>query len=150
MIQRSLADAIREASLSRLPSGKRHPHQRRIPLHVLQAANSRLQAIAQRLGKAPSFAELHRLITQQIGPIRGIGDLTVYDIAHRVGAFLRLTPEAIYLHAGTRKGARTLNLAGDRIALSEAPAEFQKLTAAEVEDCFCIYKDVLRSDELKP
>jgi hypothetical protein len=56
MIQRSLADAIREAALSRLPSGKHHSHQRRIPLHVLQAANSRLQAIALRLGKARSHA----------------------------------------------------------------------------------------------
>ena len=35
-----------------------------------------------------------------------------------------------------------------REGLSEAPAEFQRLTPAEVEDCFCIYKDVLRSDEL--
>lgn len=36
MIQRSLEDAIRKATLSRLRSGKRHPHQRRIPLRVLQ------------------------------------------------------------------------------------------------------------------
>ena len=129
------------------PGGKRHPHQRRIPLHVLQAANSRLQAINQRLGKAKSFAELHGLIAQQIGPIPGIGDLTVYDIAHRIGAYLSLAPEAIYLHAGTREGAQALNLTGEMIALSQVPAEL-KLTPAEIEDCFCIYKDALRRGSL--
>jgi hypothetical protein len=39
----SLEDAVREAALSRLPSGKRHPHQRRIPLRVLHMAERRLQ-----------------------------------------------------------------------------------------------------------
>lgn len=120
IVQRSLADAIREAALSRFPSGKRHPHQRRIPLHVLQAANTHLQAVAQRLGKANSFDELHGLIAQQIGPIPGIGDLAVYDISHRIGAYLSLAPEAIYLHAGTREGARALNLTGQTIALSNS------------------------------
>jgi hypothetical protein len=147
-IQRSLTDAIREAALSRLPGGKRHSHQRRIPLHVLQAANSRLQAIIHRLGKAKSFTELHGFIAQQIGPIPGIGDLTVYDIAHRIGAYLSLGPEAIYLHAGTREGARALNLTGETIPLSEVPAELRKLTPAEIEDCFCIYKDALRRGSL--
>jgi hypothetical protein len=49
IIQRSLKEAIREAALSRLPIGKRHPHQRRIPQYVLQAAERRLHAIAERL-----------------------------------------------------------------------------------------------------
>ena len=37
-----------------------------------------------------------------------IGDLTVYDISTRIGAFLKLEPNRIYLHAGTRIGARAL------------------------------------------
>jgi hypothetical protein len=37
----------------------------------------------------------------------------VYDIAHRIGAYLRREPEAVYLHAGTREGARALNLGGE-------------------------------------
>jgi hypothetical protein len=56
-IQRTLADAVREATLSRLPSGKRHPHQRRIPLPVLQAAERRLQAAANWLKRAKSEAD---------------------------------------------------------------------------------------------
>ena len=64
MIQRSLE--VREATLSRLPSGKRHPHQRRIPLRVLQTAERRLQAVAGQLQAAKSFAELHRLIEAKL------------------------------------------------------------------------------------
>ena len=42
--RKPLAGAIREAALSRLPSKKRHPHQRRISGKVLEIAKSRLQA----------------------------------------------------------------------------------------------------------
>jgi hypothetical protein len=149
MLQRSLEDAVREAALSRLPSGKRHPHQRRIPLRILQAAERRLRAIAVQLQAATSFAELHDLIDRQIKPIRGIGDLAVYDIAHRIGAYLRHAPDAVYLHAGTREGARALNLAGKTIDMSELPAGLRKLSAAEIEDCLCIYKDALLGRELR-
>jgi hypothetical protein len=58
---------------------------------VLQAER-RLQAIAAHLLAATSFAELHDLIDSQIKPIRGIGDLAIYDIAHRIGAYLRHAP----------------------------------------------------------
>jgi hypothetical protein len=149
MIQRSLEDAIRESALSRLPSSKRHPHQRRIPLRVLQAAERRLQAIAGSLLAAESFAELHRLIERQIKPVQGIGDLAVYDIARRIGAYLGHEPETVYLHAGTREGARALNLEGNAIDVSEFPVKLRNLSAAEIEDCLCIYKDALRTHGLR-
>ncbi len=149
MIQGSLEGAIREAALSLLPSGKRHPHQRRIPLRVLQSAERRLQGIAGQLKAAQSFVELHRLIERHIRPIRGIGDLAVYDIAHRIGAYLRREPEAVYLHAGTREGARALSLGGKTIDVRELPASLRKLSAAEIEDCLCIYKDALRGRDLR-
>jgi hypothetical protein len=148
VIQRSLAGAIREAALSRLPGGKRHSHQRRIPLRVLQAAERRLQPIAEHLRSAKSFAELHAIIDRQIGPLRGIGDLAVYDIAHRIGAYLDLAPEEVWLHAGARDGARALNLSGEKVTLPELPADLRKLSPAEIEDCLCIYKDNLRRGSL--
>ena len=142
--QPSLEDAIRAAALSCLPNGKRHPHQRRIPGQVLQKAERRLQAIAEQLRAANSFVELYRRIEHRLGTVRGIGDLAIYDIAHRIGAFLGLEPDAVYLHAGTREGARALNLSGKAIDVSVLPVELQKLSAAEAEDCLCIYKDLLR------
>lgn len=139
-IQRTLPDAIREAALSRLPSGKRHPHQRRIPGAILLAAEHRLQHADKRLLAAKDFDELFNIVQDEIGGIRGIGELAVYDIAHRIGAFLQKEPEIVYVHAGVREGAKALGIAGNRIMRSQLPRELQVLPAAQVEDILCIYK----------
>jgi hypothetical protein len=44
-IQRSLKETICEAAMCRLPSGKRHPHQRRIAKRVRVAAERRLRTL---------------------------------------------------------------------------------------------------------
>ena len=143
-IQRSLAGAIHRAALCVLPGGKRHPHQRRLRQAVLNEAERRIQAIAEALGDTPDFADLHRLMHEEIGTIYGMGELAVYDIAHRIGAFLGKAPTLVYLHAGTRIGARALGFRGDTIDPSLLPLVFSCLTAAEIEDCLCIYKGELR------
>ncbi len=140
----SALDAIEKAALALGPDGRRHPHQRRVPGQVLNAA-------ARRLGQADvhstgSFAELHHLVEQTIGDMHGIGPLTVYDTAQRIGAYLDLYPERVYLHAGTREGARALGLDRHRAALEmqELPEALRELEPYEVEDVLCIYKDELR------
>ena len=110
-IQRSLTATIRNAALC-LPGGKRHPHQRRIPQSVLNEAEYRLQRALNTLKHAPDFAALRRRRRKAIKSIHGIGMLTVYDVAHRVGAFLARLPALVYLHAGTRAGAAA-GAAGD-------------------------------------
>src|SRR5207249_591846 len=87
-IQRSLSDAIKIASLCVLPGGKRHDHQRRIPGKSLIEANLRLQRKLQAISQCHTFAELHQLVDAEINPIYKIGKLTVYDVAHRIGAKL--------------------------------------------------------------
>lgn len=150
-IQRSLSDTIHEAALSRLPSGKRHPHQRRIPRRVLIEAERALQQEADRLSYASSFSELYGYVEATIGNIRGIGALAAYDIAHRIGSYLKLEPELIYLHAGTRDGARVLGVHGKTVHRSKLPRELRRLDPAEIEDCLCIYKDELRTNQrLRP
>lgn len=143
-IQRSPCAAIRKATLCILPSGKRHPHQRRIPKAVLEQAEARLQAIGRSLAKAADFDDLHRLVEQHIGGIHGVGALTVYDIAHRLGAYFGKAPELVYLHAGTRTGARVFKISGDSVHPKNLPDAFSRLKPAEIEDCFCIYKDELQ------
>lgn len=143
-LQPTLHAAIRVAGLSRTEDGKRHSHQCRIPGHVLEAGERRLQVVSQHLKKATSFSDLHREVDDEIRAIRGIGDLAVYDIAHRIGAYLGHEPEAVYVHAGTRKGARALGLKGDVIPLDQIPRALRRLSPAEIEDCLCIYKDRLR------
>lgn len=135
--------AIAKAALCMLPSGKRHPHQCRIPRVVLEQAEARLHTAAKRLAVASDFATLHEIVEREIGGIRGIGALTVYDIAHRIGTYFKKIPQRIYLHAGTRGGAALLGLRGESIDRKQLPDAFGGLTAAEIEDCLCIYKDEL-------
>jgi hypothetical protein len=76
------------------------------------------------------------------------GELTVYDAALRIGTYreLKLEPKEIYLHAGTRKGAKTLGFKGRRrsIRLDELPKAFYRLKPYQIEDCLCIYAKVLK------
>lgn len=71
-----------------------------------------------------------------------MGGLIVYDIAHRIGAFLGLAPECAYRQRGTRVGVRALGLGpdGKELDLDELPREFRRPSAAEIEDCLCLYK----------
>jgi hypothetical protein len=143
-IQRRPSEAIRSAALCELPSGKRHPHQRRIPSALLEQVEARLQPTRRSLAKAADFAALHRLVEEQIDGIKGVGDLTVYDIAHRIGAHFGKVPERVYLHAGTRIGARAFDISGDSFDPKILPQPFSRLAPSEIEDCLCIYKDELR------
>lgn len=143
-IQKSLDAAIENAGMARAPSGKRLSHQRRIPKAVLRVWTDELMASAPRIKKADTFAKLHDLIAAKARELHGIGQLSVYDTARRLGAFLRLEPERVYLHAGTREGARLFGLADrDWLLPSDLPRSFRRLTAGEIEDCLCIYRDEL-------
>jgi hypothetical protein len=88
------------------------------------------------------FDALHALVLRLIDPIPRIAELTVYDTSLRIGAKLGLYPRTVYLHRGSRDGARALGL--DRHApflrVEELPQPFRRLEPFEVEDCLCIYK----------
>jgi hypothetical protein len=144
-IQRSPSEAIRKAALCELPNGNRHPHQRRIPRALLEQVEARLQGIGRKLARASSFDDLHRAVKDEVGSLKGIGALTVYDIAHRIGAHFRKPPERVYLHAGTRTGAQTFGIGGDFFDPKVLPKAFFRLAPSEIEDCLCIYKDELRN-----
>jgi hypothetical protein len=137
--------AIEYAALYKLANGHRHRHGYRRTLEALEEAYRRLRAIPGEMRKCSSFEALHDLVEREIGGIDDIGPLTVYDVATRIGAHLHLEPEKVYLHSGTEKGARALGLGARRKTLepAELPVEFGRLTAREIEDCLCLYKDYL-------
>jgi hypothetical protein len=136
---------IEYAALYKLANGHRHPHSYHRKLEALEEAYRRLQAIPGDMQNCSSFEALHDIIEREIGGIPDIGPLTVYDVATRIGAHLNLEPEKVYLHSGTKKGAGALGLGVRRKMLepAELPVEFGRLTAREIEDCLCLYKDYL-------
>lgn len=148
----TLERAIEYAARCKLPSGKRHPHQYRIPKKLLAEAERRLQANAVELRECQSFAELHELVQDRIGGVRGIGALTVYDVANHLGAHLGLEPEAVYLHAGAAGGARALGLdhTAETLNPAQLPGAFRRLRPHEVEDCLCLYQNELEAVDAEP
>jgi hypothetical protein len=140
----SLGEAIRRAALCETSEGKRHPHQRRIPEETLREATRRLAGV--RMDRLVDFEELHGLVTRTCQGVRMFGELTRYDVAFRIGLNLRKLPRLVYLHAGTRAGARALGLPSNRefLEMQPLPVELRKLEPWQVEDFLCIYKDQLR------
>jgi hypothetical protein len=140
-IQRTLDDAIERAGMAVSPAGKRLHHQRRIPNAVLRCWTEAILGKRRRIEKAQTFAALHDVLSELAADLHGIGELTVYDTATRLGAFLNLRPKFVYLHAGTREGARALGIdQRAHVKPANLPKAFRKLQPAEIEDVLCIYK----------
>ena len=142
--QKSLIDAIEVSANAIDEQNKIHGHQRRVGRIKLSEFADQLKLRYDAIKKVKSFDQLLSIIEQI--KLDGIGELTFYDTATRIGAFLNLFPYRIYLHTGTRVGATNLigNVRGRKfISLDELPKEFKRygLTASEFEDILCIFKD---------
>jgi len=105
-----------------------------------------LLANAQRIRQSKSFDDLFNLVDTGLEPVSGIGELYVYDTSLRIGAKQNLLPQMVYLHAGTRIGARALGLKIQAVALKPLafPPEFRQLEPHEIEDVLCIFKDEIK------
>jgi hypothetical protein len=140
-------DAISYAALARDPeTGKKHPHQYRIPQASLEKSRRKLLKNLPRVRSAASFEELIKLVDDLIGPVDRIGELAVYDTALRIGARFGLEPEKVYVHRGTRDGIRKLDLDWGRetIEMAELDAPIRRrLKPREAEDFLCLYDDKL-------
>lgn len=145
--QKNLADAIRVATLAINCKGKRHPHQRRIPGLLLEHYRRGLMSKRRSLRSCDNFHKLMEISKSVADEIWKHSELTVYDTTHRIGAYLKRYPDRIYLHAGTRKGAKALVALTPRVAYIfpwELPSAFRRLKPYEIEDCLCIYKGSLK------
>jgi hypothetical protein len=140
---RSLADALNRAGMAINSQGDKFPHQWRIKLDALPQATQALIAATHRIRACDTFDSLIHIVSSTAGQVTGIGELYVYDTSFRIGSYLGLYPGTVYLHAGTRAGARFLNLGVRRpsIPMNEFPPELRRLRAWEIEDILCIYKN---------
>jgi hypothetical protein len=148
----SLDLSIHHAALATDHRGKRFSHQYRIPQASLKRAKVLIEGAVRRVQNSKSFHELHSLLEQLLGGVRGLGELYCYDTALRLGAALSLAPEFVYLHRGTRAGARALglNASAPFVKLQELPAPIRVLPPHEAEDFLCIYKRRFRNVKAKP
>lgn len=149
--QASLVAAVEHAALAINSNGKRYSHQRRLKRVTLEKAKQILLANIRAIARSQSFDDLFDLIQALLDPLSGVGELYIYDTSLRIGAKLNLLPSKVYLHAGTRIGARALGLDGRAKALEVLmfPPEFQQLEPHEIEDVLCIFKDELEAASVK-
>ena len=144
----TLPTAIRAATDSIKADGKMHNHQ----VKVRKSARDELAAILiarrREVKRTENFHELWTLV-QDSRPW-GIGPLTVYDVATRIGAYLGLHPQNLYLHTGARAGLRALCeaagldaglLAEEWLPPNVLPRPIRTmLTMDETEDFLCTYR----------
>ena len=97
------------------------------------------------IAKVESFEDLFGLVHHLLSPISGVGELYIYDTTLRIGVKMGFLPQKVYLHAGTRFGAKNLgpDYNGVSLEVASVPREFQELSAHEIEDVLCIYKEHL-------
>lgn len=148
---KSLAEAVSRAARSEVPSKKNpermvvHPHQRKVGRRRLRLLVEALARELQLVGAARSFDELYRIVERVTRGIDRIGELTTYDVALRIGTYRRIYPVDVYMHTGTRAGARVLGLkTGHTVKISSLPPPLDTLSGSQAEDVLCIYKNDLR------
>ena len=135
----SLTEAIKHATGL---VGKVPPHQRRVGRAVLRKAYNRLLRHKDKIEACVSFDDLLNLIESLTADIQRFGKLAVYDTAKRLGIYLKLKPEYVYLHTGTAKGAKALGLdtSWGYLEMDELPKPLRLLNPGQCEDFLCIYK----------
>jgi hypothetical protein len=141
--EKTLEDAIRRAALAEDPGGKRYAHQWRREREDLERSAAKLATRAAEIASASDFASLFQIVRSAVHHLRGIGELYIYDTALRIGAKKNALPKLVYLHAGTRKGAKALGIDVEDVPALfkfELPQELRELEAHEIEDVLCIYK----------
>lgn len=105
------------------------------------------------------FEDLYDQVRKAVN-IKGIGDLTIYDIAVQIGKCCNpavLPKKYVYLAQGALEGAKMLLGAGyisahkdhsvsgfTRIDMSHFAPYFSSATALDIEEILCIYKSLLK------
>jgi hypothetical protein len=133
--------AVRRACESRRPNGKMHPHQTKVRAVAREAFGLKIMSYRREIQRMQTFHEVWSLL-DTIKPW-GIGDLTCYDVAERLGRYLGLGPERVYLHAGPLVGARALgiDIRGRRwLEMKDLPIQMRELTADSAEDFLCVFR----------
>jgi hypothetical protein len=118
-------------------------HQRRVRRNALAAFHRALLSRRVDIEAAGSFAEIITILDS--ARPKGIGDLTVFDAATRIGHWRSIEPELVYLHRGAAEGAKVFGITGRSVLPSRFPREvMERLKPSHIENFLCIFKDRLR------
>jgi hypothetical protein len=142
--QKSLKEAIEVAGRSIDENNRIHFHQRRVEKSELNRLAEGLLLHEESMKLAKDFDEIYEIVNAVKNEY--ITEITVYDVAQRIGAYMNIFPDKIYLQSGTRIGAENLlgHLGDKKYLLREdLPIPFQRpdFTLEDIEDMLFQYKD---------
>jgi hypothetical protein len=143
----SFEQAVTRACHCRNEEGKKHNHQSKVKDKVLHRWRD---VILKNIDHTSikTFDELYDKLN--FWRITGIGPVTHYDVATRIGAYLKLEPEQLYLHAGVLSGWNLLQKYRVkwpfRVKRIFWPEALRVLPADQVEDLLCAYRTFLNAD----
>ena len=142
-------EAVWIACESRRGNGRMHSHQTKVPKDARREFAHRIVEYgrANAANAGPNTFDQFYDVLWEIRPA-GIGPLTTYDVATRVGAYLELEPDKIYLHTGAWAGWKALwgphPLAhATRVRRELWPVPLRELSADMAEDFLCTYRSAL-------
>lgn len=128
----------------------REGHERGIKPDILKEMKTRILKRMGDLVQAKTFDELMFIIESE--KVRGFGELAIYDTTIRIASFLKLEPDKVYLHAGTREGMKMLEEQGlvpigsskkKAVPVQHLPEPLKRLRPAETEHLLCWGKNEL-------
>jgi hypothetical protein len=102
--QKDLKNTIIYAALSENHLGKRNAHQKRLKKLNLEKFSSNLVNNIKKIENALTFDELLKIVERY--KTKGVGELTCYDAANRIGAKLGLSTRLNLLTRRNEKGSR--------------------------------------------
>jgi hypothetical protein len=148
--QTEIEKVIAIAVKSRDEFGKMHSHQRRVPKIAFENFTEALMLVKKSIIEATEFDQLFSMIAIEGNKIFGVGEILIYDTSFRIGNWKNIFPRKIFLYAGTRKGVeRFMNRKiRNNYFLKEKlkpPFNTCKLECWQLEDFFCIYKDIFNN-----
>jgi hypothetical protein len=134
--------------LSRKESGNPYEHQQKnwnFWPDAIRKATRILVKNEDRFRVCSNFDKIHQLVQDLLSDVKFIGPMYYYDVAVRIGAFLRCLPNKVYLHAGTLEGAKRLGYQQKTVLrMSQLPEPLQGFFAWEIEDMLCHLAKVAR------
>lgn len=135
----------------------RHPHQqhyktmkgeeRGIEVSKLNDMSTKLLKSITVISQTETFDDLYDIVRKE--KISGFGALAIYDTSVRIGSYLNICPNHVYLHAGAQQGMSNLENKAlvasgvsekAKVPVAELPDTLKKLHPIQIENFLCLYK----------
>ncbi|WP_127105710.1 hypothetical protein [Pararhodobacter zhoushanensis] len=130
----------------------KHPHQYRLPKTAITSVFDKLSANELILQDATDFLQLYGIVSKAIGGVPDVGPLMIYDTALRIGAFLKVSPNDVFVQRGALGGAKNffvhIRKKPRKIKVRYLPSsdflpELARLSPHEIENFLCVCEDEL-------